>query len=95
MKKRTSKVKKGRGGAAKKTAEHDLGRLRTAISAVDTALVRLLNERAQLAVEVGRVKRAAGLPVYARTANRRCWMGFCAAARARCRSVRWKRSTGN
>jgi len=38
--------------------------LRAAIDEVDRRLVELLNERAKLAIEVGRVKHAAGAPVY-------------------------------
>lgn len=38
--------------------------LRDAIDAVDRKLVDLLNERARLAIEVGRIKHEAGAPVY-------------------------------
>lgn len=38
--------------------------LRTKINALDEALVRILNDRAALVVEVGKAKRSAGLPVY-------------------------------
>ena len=38
--------------------------LREAIDAVDRKLVGLLNERARLAIEVGRIKHEAGAPVY-------------------------------
>ena len=38
--------------------------LRTAIDAVDRQLIDLLNQRAQLAMEVGRIKHEAGAPVY-------------------------------
>ena len=38
--------------------------LRAAIDDVDRRLIDLLNERARLAIEVGRVKHAAGAPVY-------------------------------
>ncbi|HEX8821153.1 MAG TPA: prephenate dehydratase [Archangium sp.] len=46
----------------------DSGRLqefRRKIDAVDQRLVRLLNERARLVVEVGKTKRAEGTPIYA------------------------------
>ncbi len=45
-------------------AQEALGKLRVGISGLDKKLVRLLNERAELVVEVGKVKRRAGLPVY-------------------------------
>jgi chorismate mutase / prephenate dehydratase len=38
--------------------------LRAAIDALDAKITGLLNERAQLAMEVGRIKHAAGAPVY-------------------------------
>lgn len=42
-----------------------LARLRTQIDAIDQQLVDLLNKRATLVVEVGKVKRQTGVPVYA------------------------------
>jgi chorismate mutase/prephenate dehydratase len=42
----------------------ELGRLRVAIDAVDRELLRLLNQRAALANEVGEIKRAEGSPVF-------------------------------
>ncbi|HEX5747867.1 MAG TPA: chorismate mutase [Archangium sp.] len=42
-----------------------LQELRRKIDAVDQRLVRLLNERASLVVEVGKTKRATGTPIYA------------------------------
>lgn len=49
--------------------EHDiaageLDRLRDAIDRVDEVLVRLLNQRARYAVEVGHIKGVLGLPIY-------------------------------
>lgn len=38
--------------------------LRRKIDALDEALVRLLNTRAACALEIGRVKKRAGLPIY-------------------------------
>lgn len=38
--------------------------LRAEIDTIDDELLRLLNRRARLAVEVGMVKRAAGRPLY-------------------------------
>lgn len=46
-------------------ASANLQELRRKIDAIDTRLVRLLNERASLVVEVGKTKRAEGTPIYA------------------------------
>lgn len=42
-----------------------LGEFRDKIDQIDHQLVQLLNERAQLVVEVGKLKREAGIPIYA------------------------------
>ncbi|MFG0328378.1 MAG: prephenate dehydratase [Phycisphaerales bacterium] len=47
------------------TTPVDLGSLRERIDAIDRRLIELLNERAGLVVEVGRVKRGSGTPIYA------------------------------
>jgi chorismate mutase len=49
----------------KQDAERDLCRLRDAIDRVDEVLVRLLNQRAKYAVEIGEIKGILGLPIYA------------------------------
>lgn len=49
---------------SKQAAQDALGKLRVGISGLDKKLVKLLNERAKLVVEVGKVKRRAGLPIY-------------------------------
>ena len=41
-----------------------LDRLRQNIDSVDEVLVKLLNQRAKWALEIGKVKKAAGLPIY-------------------------------
>ena len=46
-------------------AEHDLHRLRDAIDRVDEVIVRLLNQRAKYAIEIGELKGMLGLPIYA------------------------------
>jgi chorismate mutase len=46
-------------------AENELSRLREAIDRVDEVLVRLLNQRAKYAIEIGEIKGILGLPVYA------------------------------
>src|SRR3982750_972163 len=46
-------------------AEHDLNRLRDAIDRVDEVIVRLLNQRAKYAIEIGEIKGILGLPIYA------------------------------
>jgi chorismate mutase len=45
-------------------AEAELSRLRDAIDRVDEVLVRLLNQRARYAIEIGEIKNVLGLPVY-------------------------------
>ncbi len=45
---------------------------RRRIDAIDEQLMRLINSRSACAIEVGRVKRAAGLPVYA--PEREAWI---------------------
>lgn len=46
-------------------AEAELKRLREAIDRVDAVLVKLLNQRAKYAVEVGEIKGLLALPIYA------------------------------
>jgi chorismate mutase/prephenate dehydratase len=43
---------------------NDLASLRDKIDAIDTELVRLLNERADVAKEIGTIKNREGLPIY-------------------------------
>jgi chorismate mutase len=45
-------------------AEAELKRLRDAIDRVDEVLVKLLNQRARYAVEIGEIKGHLSLPVY-------------------------------
>lgn len=58
---RTAKPK----NAAERAALQHLPGIRVKIDALDKKLVLLLNDRAELVVEVGRLKRAARLPIYA------------------------------
>ena len=46
-------------------AEAELTRLREAIDRVDEVLVKLLNQRAKYAVEIGEIKGHLQLPIYA------------------------------
>jgi len=46
-------------------SENALSPLRDRIDAIDAQLLQMLNERASIVAEVGRVKRASGIPVYA------------------------------
>jgi len=46
-------------------AEQELSRLRHAIDRVDEVLVKLLNQRAKYAVEIGEIKGVLSLPIYA------------------------------
>jgi chorismate mutase len=45
-------------------AQEELRRLREAIDRVDEVLVKLLNQRAKYAVEIGEIKGLLSLPVY-------------------------------
>lgn len=45
-------------------APRELARLRDAIDRVDEVLVRLLNQRAKYAIEIGRLKGVMQVPVY-------------------------------
>jgi chorismate mutase len=45
-------------------AERAMKRLRENIDQVDSVLVKLLNQRAQWALDIGEVKKGAGLPIY-------------------------------
>jgi chorismate mutase len=45
-------------------AEAELKRLRDAIDRVDEVLVKLLNQRAKYAIEIGEIKGHLALPVY-------------------------------
>ncbi len=42
----------------------DIAAWREQIDAIDRELMKLLNQRAHAALEIGRLKRAAGLPIY-------------------------------
>ncbi len=46
-------------------AELELSRLRDAIDRVDEVIVRLLNQRAKYAIEIGEIKPVLGLAIYA------------------------------
>lgn len=48
----------------KEAAERELRRLREAIDRVDEVLVRLLNQRARYAIELGEAKGVLDLPIY-------------------------------
>lgn len=55
----------------------ELTDLREKIDAIDTQLLRLLNERATLALEVGRIKNRDGLPIYAPDREMSLLRGLC------------------
>jgi chorismate mutase len=50
--------------AEEESVTDGLSDLRKKIDALDEAIVRLLNARAACALEIGRVKKDAGLPIY-------------------------------
>lgn len=54
----------GRGVTLRDDAVAELGRLRRNIDEIDEVLVKLLNQRARWALEVGQVKRGSELPIY-------------------------------
>ena len=51
-------------GVSNEAAPHEMARLRASIDRVDEVLVRLLNQRTQYAIEIGRLKGQLGIPVY-------------------------------
>ncbi len=46
-------------------AEREIDRIRDAINRVDEVIVRLLNQRAKYAIEIGEIKGVLGLAIYA------------------------------
>ena len=54
------------------SAEREIESWRQRIDAIDEQLMRLLNSRSACAVEIGRIKRALGLPVY--SPDREAWI---------------------
>ena len=46
-------------------AQQEIDRIRDAIDRVDEVIVRLLNQRAKYAIEIGEIKGVLGLPIYA------------------------------
>ena len=49
---------------AKSGKEPDIGDWRNRIDALDLELVRMLNERARCAIEIGKIKRKRNMPIY-------------------------------
>jgi chorismate mutase len=45
-------------------SQKELERLRASIDELDRVIVKLLNQRARYAIEIGRAKKAVSLPVY-------------------------------
>ena len=52
--------------------ERDIEDWRKRIDAIDEQMMRLLNSRSACAVEIGKIKRALGLPVY--SPDREAWI---------------------
>lgn len=50
---------------APEVAEKEIDRLREAIDRIDEVLVKLLNQRAKYAVEIGKMKKITGTAIYA------------------------------
>jgi chorismate mutase len=57
----------------------DLEDWRSEINAIDSELVQLLNKRAELAIKIGAIKKAAGLPIYDPDREREVLMRACRA----------------
>ena len=49
---------------AKSGKEPDIGDWRNRIDALDLELLRMLNERARCAIEIGKIKRKRNMPIY-------------------------------
>jgi chorismate mutase len=60
------------GGAGHDDAAAEIDAWRRRIDAIDMQLVGLLNSRSACAVEIGRLKRALGLPIY--SPEREAWI---------------------
>jgi chorismate mutase len=58
--------------AEKRDVTEELAEWRRRIDAIDDQLMRLINSRSACAIEVGRVKRTVGMPVYA--PEREAWI---------------------
>jgi len=54
----------GREAAVRQRGEAQVNDLRRRIDQIDDQLMKLLNSRAACAVEIGRIKRQIGMPVY-------------------------------
>jgi chorismate mutase len=54
----------GAGPAASPELEEGLARIRRNIDEVDAVLVKLLNQRAKWALEIGELKKNEGVPIY-------------------------------
>jgi chorismate mutase len=67
-------VKRAEGPAGTRDAEHRraIDEWRRRIDGIDTQLMSLLNSRSACAVEIGRIKRELGLPVY--SPDREAWI---------------------
>jgi chorismate mutase len=65
-------LKKGAATAPPARTEGEIDALRKRIDVIDAQLLRLVNSRSACAVEIGKVKRALGLPVY--SPEREAWI---------------------
>jgi chorismate mutase len=66
-------LKRGAGPSTPSSAaEAEIDQWRHRIDVIDEQLMRLLNSRSACAVEIGRIKRALGLPVY--SPEREAWI---------------------
>lgn len=63
---------RGRGSSAPPGEPPEVVAWRRRIDSIDEQLMRLLNSRSACAVEIGRIKRALGLPIY--SPEREAWI---------------------
>ena len=69
-----------------------LAPLRAQIDELDRKIVELLNQRASVVVEIGKLKQQNNTPIYRPIARKRSSRRFASSTRARCRIAVWRRS---
>ena len=72
-----------------------LEELRKQIDEIDAQLVKLLNKRAEIVVEVGKLKNQADKPIYAPDREKEVFAKIAAAIKGRCRINVCRRYGGN
>lgn len=90
----TRKIESGNNTLTSSRAAASLRHLRTQIDKLDLQILRLVNDRATVASEIGKLKDDQGGEVFS-PARRRSFKTYCSRARARSIRVRCERSIGN